>query len=501
MRTQTICAVVLATVALTLTSAGSCRQQQPADGTPPAGESRSLAELLPHPPFAYAGGATSTSTPVSIADLAERALPSVVNIWTTKVVKLDRHAFGAPFEADPLFRQFFGDRFFGPEEVPRERRERSLGSGVIVSADGLVLTNNHVVEQADEIRVTLADHRELTATLVGRDPKSDLAVLRLDGVKDLRPLAFGDSSRLRLGDVVLAIGNPFGVGQTVTMGIVSAKGRANLRIVDYEDFIQTDAAINPGNSGGALINMAGELVGINTAILSRTGGSQGIGFAIPSNMAKPILDSLVQNGKVVRGWLGVGIQDLTSDLARAFDLGSNDGVLVSDVAAGSPAEKAGLRRGDVVQRVDGQTVGSSAQLRNLIASRAPGAKVRVELLRGGKAMSFDVSLGEAPEAGPAVTLDDTRGLLAGIAVRELDEVARQKYRIPKEVREGVVVTEVGPRSHAREVGLQAGDVILEINRSRIDSAKRFAELSKAATDQVLLLVHRDGSTLYLLVKR
>jgi serine protease Do len=436
-----------------------------------------------------------------IADLAERALPSVVNIWTTRVVKLDGGSFGMPFETDPRFRELFGDRSFSPEEVPRERRERSLGSGVIVSADGLVLTNNHVVEQADEIRATLADRREVTAKLVGRDPKSDLAVLRLEGVKDLRPLAFGDSNRLRLGDVVLAIGNPFGVGQTVTMGIVSAKGRANLRIVDYEDFIQTDAAINPGNSGGALVNMAGELVGINTAILSRTGGSQGIGFAIPSSMAKPILDSLVQNGKVVRGWLGIGIQDLTSDLARAFDLGSSDGVLVSDVAAGSPAEKAGLRRGDVIRRVDGQVVDSSAHLRNVIASRAPGTKARIELVRSGKPVSLDVSLGETPEADRSTTLDDAQGLLGGVAVGELDESTRQRYSISKEVREGVVVTEVSPRSHAGEVGLRPGDVILEVNRSRVDSAKRFAEISKQAKDQVLLLVHRDGSTLYLLVKR
>jgi serine protease Do len=499
MHTKTLGTAVIAAVVLTFASAGSCRQQHPADSRPPDGERRALVDFLPHPAFAYAAG--TTANPVSIADLAERALPSVVNIWTTKVVEPDGHPFGMPFENAPLFREFFGDRFFGPEEVPRERRERSLGSGVIVSADGLVLTNNHVVEQADEIRVTLADRRELTATLVGRDPKSDLAVLRLEGAKDLEPLTFGDSNRLRLGDVVLAIGNPFGVGQTVTMGIVSAKGRANLRIVDYEDFIQTDAAINPGNSGGALVNMAGELVGINTAILSRTGGNQGIGFANPSNMARPILDSLVRNGKVVRGWLGIGIQDLTTDLAQAFKLGSSDGVLVSGVWAGSPAEKAGLRRGDVVQRIDGQTVDSSAQLRNLIAARAPGTRVRIDLLRSGQALSLEVTLGEAPDAGRAATLDDADGLLGGVAVRDLDDASRQRYRIPKEVREGVVVTEVSPRSHAREVGLRPGDLIVEVNRTRIDSAKRFTEVSRTTDDQVLLLVHRDGSTLYLLVKR
>src|SRR5690606_31146613 len=286
----------------------------------------------PNPVLGKAGGA--------IADVAERALPSVVNISLTKVGRA-----GAPIPF-PVF--------FGP---PQERIEQGMGSGVIVSADGTILTNNHVVADAKEIKVTTYDRREFDAKVIGTDPKSDLAVIQIQGAPaGLTPIQFGDSSKLRLGEVVLAIGNPFGVGQTVTMGIVSATGRSRMGIVDYEDFIQTDAAINPGNSGGALVNMRGELVGINTAILSRSGGYQGIGFAIPADMARPIMKSLLDNGKVERGWLGVSIQDLTPELARGLGIGTSRGVLVSGVIDGSPADKAGLERGDVVISLDGKAI-------------------------------------------------------------------------------------------------------------------------------------------------
>jgi len=313
--------------------------------------------LMPTPAFAQANKAGET---VVLADIAERVVPSVVNISSEKIVR----DTGSPPDFGPLFNDPFFRHFFGgplePSSRPRARREHSLGSGVIVSDKGVVLTNNHVIENADEIRVGLADGREFEAEIVGRDPDSDLGVLKLKGdVKDLKVLAMGDVNSLRLGDIVLAVGNPFGVGQTLTMGIVSAKGRASVGIVQYEDFIQTDAAINPGNSGGALVNMRGELVGINTAILSRSGGYQGIGFAIPTNMARPIMDGILADGKVKRGWLGVAIQDVTPQLKDALGLTESSGVLISDVAADGPAAKAGLKRGDVIVSLDGQKTDSS----------------------------------------------------------------------------------------------------------------------------------------------
>jgi serine protease Do len=387
--------------------------------------------------------------------------------------------------------------------VPRQRRERSLGSGVIVGKDGTLLTNNHVVEHAEKIKVTLADKREFEAKVIGTDPKSDLAVLRLKGeIKDIKPISFGDSSRLRLGDVVIAIGNPFGVGQTVTMGIVSAKGRANVGIVDYEDFIQTDAAINPGNSGGALINMAGELVGINTAILSRSGGYQGIGFAIPANMARPIMESLTKHGKVIRGWLGVAIQDLNKDLAKALGLDTTKGVLIADVTDGSPAAKAGLERGDVVVKVRGEAVDSTGRLRNLVATAGKGAKVKVEVFRKGQRKTFEVELGEMPAtAGGVAKIDKREGALGGLTVAGLSPALRDKFSIPKRLTHGVVVQNVAQGSPAASAGLHPGDVILELNREAIKSVEQFARLQRSAKGKVLLLIFRNGSTLYLLLSK
>ncbi len=330
----------------------------------------------------------------SIADVAERVVPSVVNIAATRTRRASRSGRERVPEE---MRQFFGPEGMGP--MPRgDRQEGSLGSGVIVSADGLVLTSAHVVEGADAVEITLQDGRELSGEVVGADKQSDVAVVRI-AKKDatgLTPLPMGDSAALRLGEVVLAVGNPFGVGQTVTMGIVSATGRSALGIVDYEDFIQTDAAINPGNSGGALVNMRGQLVGINTAILSRTGGNQGIGFAIPTSMTKPIMASLVKTGHVTRGYLGVVIQDVDRDLAEAMKLQTGSGVLVADVEDGGPAAKAGLQRGDVIRSLDGQKVASTSQLRNRVASLAPGARVRVELQRDGAPRTVDIQLQTRP---------------------------------------------------------------------------------------------------------
>jgi serine protease Do len=470
-----------------------------------AGEEDSVAavvsgavSLTPQPAFARAAQRRG----VTIADVAERSLASVVNISSTRVIRDRSGPHGSPFFNDPFFRHFFGRRFFGTPH-PRERRARSLGSGVIVTRDGTVLTNNHVVEHAEKIRVTLADKRELEAEVVGTDPKSDLAVLKLKGEPgSLSPIAFGDSSRLRLGEVVIAIGNPFGVGQTVTMGIVSATGRANMGIVDYEDFIQTDAAINPGNSGGALINMAGELVGINTAILSRTGGYQGIGFAIPSNMARPIMDSLTRDGKVVRGWLGVAIQDLDPDLARALGTKQERGVLVADVREGSPADKAGLERGDVVLSFNGRKVDSTARLRNQTAAAGKGARVKLGILRDGARKTLEVTLGEMPaHRGGVARLDRSRGVLGGMTVQGLDRATRSKLGVPERVTHGVVVKEISRRSPAARAGLRPGDVILELDREAIRSVGQFTRLYDRAEGKVLLLIFRSGSTMYLLVTK
>jgi len=426
----------------------------------------------------------------SIADITERVLPSVVNISMTKVTKMS---------ASPLpFMPFFGPQ--GQED----RREQGMGSGVIVSKDGYILTNNHVVADAQEIKVTTSDRKNYTATIVGTDPKSDLAVIKLKGdVGNLTPVEFGDSGRLRLGDVVLAIGNPFGVGQTVTMGIVSAKGRTDLGIETYEDFIQTDAAINPGNSGGALINGEGKLVGINTAILSRSGGYQGIGFAIPSNMASPIMDSLKKSGKVIRGWLGVAIQDVDQELADAMKLPAATGILLSDVKSGTPAAKAGLTRGDVVLKVDGKVVDTSGQFRNVIAASGSKRKVRLDLIRDGKAMSADVELGEMPEADAAAAAgpNSTQGsALDGIVLESINPQNRRAFEIDDSLKQGVVITRLDPQSNAAHAGLRPGDVVLEVNRVRIDTPQRFQELYAKSKERVLLLVNRHGSTSYLVVR-
>ncbi|HWM88212.1 MAG TPA: DegQ family serine endoprotease [Kofleriaceae bacterium] len=435
----------------------------------------------------------------SIADVAERVLPSVVNISTTTVVTRAT----TPFENDPFFEDYFRDR-----RPPRERYGQSLGSGVIVSSKGYILTNSHVVANAKDIKVSLSDGRDLTATLVGADPKSDLAVLKLKGtVPNLRAIPMGDSDKMRLGDVVIAIGNPFGVGQAVTMGIVSAKGRANMGIVDYEDFIQTDAAINPGNSGGALINLRGELIGINTAILSRTGGYQGIGFAIPTGMARPIMESLISKGKVVRGWLGVSIQDVNRELVETLKLKVERGVLIAGVVPSGPAAKAGLQRGDVVVRINNRACEKSVHLRNAIAAGGVGKPVQMEIVRGNKRQTLAVVLGEMPkEDGPLPGGRGGEGRAGsgdklGLRVAPLDGGARAKYDIPRDVTHGVVVTSVGRGSVAEANGLQPGDVVMEINRVAIRSPRQLDEAYRRAGRRVALLVYRDGAASYVVMEK
>ncbi|ACY17280.1 DegQ family serine endoprotease [Haliangium ochraceum] len=447
------------------------------------------------PAFTRAFAEDSASEYGSIADVAEAAVPSVVNIAATRKVR------GGTTQ-HPMFREFFGGRGGGGGE----RLQQGQGSGVVVTRDGVILTNNHVVEEASEISVTLSDGREFAAELVGTDPQTDLAVVRMSGEvpSDLKPLRFGDSASARLGEVVMAIGNPFGVGQTVTMGIVSATGRSSVGIADYEDFIQTDAAINPGNSGGALVNMRGELIGVNTAILSRTGGNQGIGFAIPAHMARPIMESLLSDGKVTRGWLGVAIQTLDRDLSTAMKLDADKGVLVSDVSAGSPAAKAGLQRGDVIVSVDGNSVADSSNLRNRIAARKPGTTVQLDVLRDGKNQRVAVELGTLPgtrlSANGSGDLESDKGPLQGVTVSELSQRMRQRFDIPAEIDSGVLVTAVAPGSLAQRSGLRAGDLILEFDRRAVNSVDELSALNRQSDESALLLVSRQGQTIFLALR-
>jgi serine protease DegQ len=326
----------------------------------------------------------------SYHDAVQRAAPSVVNIFTSKEIRSPRH----PLLNDPIFRRFFGEQL--PDEA---QRASSLGSGVIVSANGLVLTNHHVVEAADEIEVALADGKKLLAKVVGNDPETDLAVLRVNA-DNLPAITFGSSDALKVGDVVLAIGNPFGVGQTVTAGIVSALGRTGLGINTFENFIQTDAAINPGNSGGALIDAGGNLVGINTAIFSRSGGSMGIGFAIPVSTAKMVVEQIVKSGGVTRGWIGVEVQEITPALADSFKLGGQRGALIAGVLRGGPADKAGIKPGDVLTEVEGKPVADPTAMLNLIAALAPGSAAKMKLKRQGQDLDATINVGRRPKPQP-----------------------------------------------------------------------------------------------------
>ena len=449
--------------------------------------------------------------------IVKAVTPTVVNISTTRVVHGGSGPGGggggeqmAPFMDDPFFRQFFGDEFFRRFQAPRDRKESSLGSGVIVSPEGYIVTNNHVISKADEIKVLLNDKREFVGKVVGTDPKTDIAVVKIDA-KDLPALPWGDSDKLEVGEFILAIGNPFALNSTVTMGIVSAVGRANVGIADYEDFIQTDAAINPGNSGGALVNTRGELVGMNTAIFARSGGYMGIGFAVPANMAHQVMDSLIKNGKVTRGWLGVSIQEVNQDLAKQFGLNETKGALVSEVIADSPAAAAGIKSGDVIVSYDGKSVDSPAILRNMVAQTPVGKTAKVEVLRENKRQSFNIKIAEQPkEIAQAGVEGETQGesehagdksALTGVEVRNLTPDIARQLGLPAATK-GVVVTGVSPDSSAASAGVEPGDVILEVNRQPVRSVadlKRITGKLKK-TDGALLLINRRGGKLFLAVK-
>jgi len=439
-----------------------------------------------------------TKTGQAMADVAEAVKPAVVNISSTRTEKIEESPL-APFLKDPYFRRFFDDMFREPH-IPKKRRSMSLGSGVIVSPDGYILTNHHVIKNADRIKVILSDHREFDGKVIGNDPKTDLAVIKIDA-SNLPTISWGDSDSLRVGEIVIAIGNPFRLSHTVTMGIVSAVGRANVGIADYEDFIQTDAAINPGNSGGALVNARGELVGINTAIFSTTGGYQGIGFAIPSNMAKKVMKDLIEKGKVIRGWLGVAIQPITPELAKQFQLKDERGSLVADVIEGSPAEKAGIMRGDVIIEYNGKKVDEPYYLRNMVASTPPNTEVEIKVIRNGQIETLWVTIGELPSERPE---EERAGMyenaLKGVSVQELTPELYKQMNIPERIR-GVIVSNIKPDSPA-VTRLMRGDVILEINRKAISSVKEYETVvSKLEKDKdVLLLIFRNGSTLFVTIK-
>jgi serine protease Do len=438
----------------------------------------------------------------SFAPIVKKVTPGVVKVFTSS--KVHNTSFNGPPGTDDFFRHFFGDQFGG--RLPRGNfgvpRQQGIGSGVIVTKDGYILTNNHVVDGAEEVKVAMQHGREFNARVIGRDPKTDVAVIKVDA-KDLPIVPMADSDKVEVGDLVLAVGNPFGIGQTVTTGIVSATGRGGATGLDYEDFIQTDAAINPGNSGGALVDSEGRLIGINTAILSRSGGNQGIGFAIPTNLARDVMDSLIKEGRVTRGFLGVMIQDVTPALAKEFKLKEKGGALVGDVTPGSPAEKAGLKDGDLILNFNGKKVTDSRHLKLEVARTRPGTSVPLKVLRDGQTKSLTVTLKQLPGEEKLASTNSRdggdSGTLNGVGVGDLDARARRESNAPASLK-GVIVTEVAPDSAAAEAGLRPGDIIQEINRHPVKGADEAVRLTENPPDKTTLLrVWRGGGSRYIVV--
>ena len=473
--------------------------------------------VLPGEPAAFAG--TPAGLTQGFSEIVKKVTPAVVNIAVTGGGEGGGKGRRAPLPPGPFGgppgEEAPGGELPTPPPMPpggHGRPDQSAGSGVIVDSNGFIVTNNHVVEGATQITVTLSDRREFSAKVVGTDPKTDLAVVKIDA-KDLPALKWADYEKLQVGDLVLAVGSPFGLSSTVTLGIISALGRGNVGIADYEDFIQTDAAINPGNSGGALVNMSGELMGINTAIFSRTGGSEGIGFAIPSSIAVDIVDSLQKTGKVVRGWMGVAIQEITPALAKSFKLPEQrKGVLISDVNENGPSHTAGIRRGDVVIAFNGKEVQNVSQLRNLVARTMVGKDAQVKILRDGKEQTLAVKVAERPTdemlakkepSAPKEQLETAKlpdNVLASLRVQGLDAATMSQFNVPAKMT-GVVVSSVENGGAAEAAGLQRGDVIQEVNHEVVKTLEDYQKASrKLKKDELaVLLLSRQGNNLFVAV--
>jgi len=430
--------------------------------------------------------------------IVKKTGPSVVSITSTSM----RKAGDDGESLSQLFRGFPGFAVPDDPQFRMPRKQQAAGSGVIMTSDGYILTNHHVVDSATKVHVVLADKREFDAKVVGTDSDADIAVIKVDAT-GLPAVTIGDSSKVEVGDVALAIGNPFALGQTVTMGIVSALGRTGLGIEAYENFIQTDAAVNPGNSGGALVNTRGELIGINTAILSESGGNQGIGFAIPSNMARSLMNQIKDTGKVTRGYIGIFPQDLTPQLAASFGIKDTRGALVASVEDNSPAANAGLQRGDVIREVNGKAINDQGELRNQIAELEPGKTLSLKVLRNGAEKTLSVKVAARPVeiASKSAPVPDagTNGKL-GVAIQDLSPQIARQLGLPPSVT-GVVVTQVQPDSPAADAGIKRGDVVQEVNRQPVKSASDFRNAVSQSAKSLLLLIQRDDKTIYAVVER
>lgn len=437
------------------------------------------------------------ATPLSFADLTERVKPAVVNISTTKVVKPGGRQQGSPF-GDEFFDKFFGGdeffrRFFG--DIPqREFKQRSLGSGFLITKDGYIFTNNHVIEKADKIKVKLSSGKEYDAKVIGRDAKTDIALIKIKAAGNLPVVEFGDSDRLRVGEWVIAIGNPFGLEQTVTAGIVSAKGRV-IGSGPYDNFIQTDASINPGNSGGPLFDMEGRVVGINTAIVAH---GQGIGFAIPINMAREILPDLKSKGKVTRGWLGISVQDITDDIAENLKIKEREGALVGDVVKGDPADKAGIRTGDVITEIDGKKIKDTHELLRIVAAIPVGKKVNIKVVRDGKPLVLPIVIAERNDVKEQAGRTKSDGHY-GMNVQELTPQTAEFLGLTE--KSGVVVTAVKEGSPADEAGIKVHDLIIQVNKVRITTMKEYLREISKKSDSVLLLIKRGKSTYWIVLRK